>query len=98
MSSGRPVSFPPGKISLPTQSSRISTYRAVEMAALLEREITARPIAKTPPSVEFRGIGQTFGQGGPNPYPAISNLYLRVEPGEFMAIVGPSGWGKMSLL
>src|SRR5919199_1304763 len=94
MSSGRRVSFPPGKIYLPTRSSRISTYRAVEMAALLERE----PIAKTPPSVDFRGIGQTFGQGGPNPYPAISNLNLRVEPGEFMAIVGPSGCGKSSLL
>ena len=52
--------------------------------------------AARPPAVEFRRITQTFG--GAKPYTAVSQLDLRVEPGEFMAIVGPSGCGKSSLL
>ncbi|MDQ5852340.1 MAG: ATP-binding cassette domain-containing protein, partial [Chloroflexota bacterium] len=68
------------------------------MAAVLERRSAVERTADHPPSVHFRDIAKTFGQGGPNPYAAIGDLDLEVQPGEFMAIVGPSGCGKSSLL
>src|SRR3712207_2201971 len=68
------------------------------MAAVLERRTAVEREAGHPPSVHFRDIAKTFGQDGPNPYPAIADLQLEVQPGEFMAIVGPSGCGKSSLL
>jgi NitT/TauT family transport system ATP-binding protein len=65
---------------------------------VLERDTTIKQQRANPPLIQFQGLSQTFGQNGPNPYPAIARLNLQVEPGEFMAIVGPSGCGKSSLL
>lgn len=68
------------------------------MTLALDTQEVRRIQAARPPAVFFRNLTKTFGADGPTPYHAIAALNLRVEPGEFLAIVGPSGCGKSSLL
>jgi NitT/TauT family transport system ATP-binding protein len=42
-------------------------------------------------------VGVTFGKGR-NAVPALGGIDLRVEPGQFVSVVGPSGSGKSTLL
>ena len=44
-------------------------------------------------SVECRGISVSYGS-----QPVLQSLDLRIEPGEFFALLGPSGSGKSTLL
>jgi zinc transport system ATP-binding protein len=45
------------------------------------------------PVVDLQDV--TFSYGGP---PAVENVSLSVEPGEFLAVVGPNAGGKSTLL
>jgi ABC-type bacteriocin/lantibiotic exporter with double-glycine peptidase domain len=45
-------------------------------------------------AVEFSRLTFRYGAGGP---PVLDNVGLRIAPGEYVAIVGPSGSGKSSL-
>jgi putative ABC transport system ATP-binding protein len=48
-------------------------------------------------AVEFFDVVKRFGAGS-NEVRALSGVSLRIEPGEFVAIMGPSGCGKSTIL
>jgi NitT/TauT family transport system ATP-binding protein len=50
------------------------------------------------PAIELAGVSKRFSTPGSGTFTALQNLDLRVEPGEFCAIVGPTGCGKSTTL
>lgn len=51
---------------------------------------------KRPPLLELKDCSRTLP--GPVPVTLVQNINLAIEPGEFIAVTGPSGSGKSSLL
>jgi NitT/TauT family transport system ATP-binding protein len=50
------------------------------------------------PAIELRGVTKRFASPGGAPYTALRDLDLIVAPGEFCAVVGPTGCGKSTTL
>lgn len=50
------------------------------------------------PAIELAGVTKRFSTPGSGTFTALKSLDLRVEPGEFCAIVGPTGCGKSTTL
>lgn len=51
----------------------------------------------TPPVIELKGLTKTYGFGDAA-RTALDGISLKIEKGEFVAIMGPSGCGKTTLL
>jgi putative ABC transport system ATP-binding protein len=47
--------------------------------------------------IELLGVTKTYGQGA-SAFQALSGIDLRVEEGEFVAVMGPSGSGKSTVM
>ncbi len=50
-----------------------------------------------PPLIEFRGASYTYRRGEEGEIPAVRGVDLRIERGEFIAVVGSNGSGKSTL-
>jgi len=49
------------------------------------------------PQIELRGVTKVYGQG-PAAFEALHGIDLKIEQGEFVAVMGPSGSGKSTLM
>src|SRR5947209_5059426 len=50
------------------------------------------------PVIDFRGVYKRFVTPSGSAYTALRDLHFRVQPGEFCAVVGPTGCGKSTTL
>ena len=58
----------------------------------------AAPVAKGQPLIALRDVRKSYNIGLPNEAEVLHGLSLRVDSGEFVALIGPSGSGKSTLL
>lgn len=58
----------------------------------------ASPAATSGPVVLLEGIRKSFNVGQPNETEVLHGIDLRLQAGEFRAVIGPSGSGKSTLL
>jgi ATP-binding cassette, subfamily B, bacterial len=58
----------------------------------------ARLTGDGPASVELRGVGHRHGDPADRPAPALHGIDLHLQPGRTVALVGPTGSGKSTLV
>src|SRR5579884_587854 len=62
------------------------------------RDNVSGPVVPTTPAIELQDVTKRFLTPNGQVYTAIRNITLSVAPGEFFAVVGPTGCGKSTTL
>ncbi len=57
----------------------------------------SRPMTSAPPLIELVTVTKTYGEGTAE-FQALAGVDVRIEDGEFVAIMGPSGSGKSTVM
>jgi NitT/TauT family transport system ATP-binding protein len=60
--------------------------------------VQPQPTRAATPAIELRGVTKRFPTRDGGQFTATRDLYLTVGPGEFVAVVGPTGCGKSTSL
>ena len=73
-------------------------FEIIESSPAIEDPANPTPLPRpVQGSVRFEGVSFRYG-GGPEAIHALRDITLRVEPGTTVAVVGPSGAGKTTLV
>ncbi|HOE96350.1 MAG TPA: ABC transporter ATP-binding protein [Candidatus Sumerlaeota bacterium] len=72
-------------------------YRIMDIQPTILDAPDAVDLPDRTPRVEFHGVTFAYPRRR-NPQPVLENFNLEVEPGEVVALVGPSGAGKTTLI
>lgn len=69
-------------------------FSALDIEPEIREPARPRTLPGRPCEIHFEQVGFAYGEGAP----ALSEVSLRAAPGETVALVGPSGGGKSTLL
>ena len=65
---------------------------------MTEENKPALAVQTTGAGIEIRGVSKVFGAQTSSAFKALEEINIRIEPGEFVSVVGASGCGKSTLM